>query len=526
MLSFTDQAYEQRFVRYYHDFYYRYAQISLALGLVLVFGDFLVDLLAFPDDHANILRVQLCIPILAAGIVCSFTGFAKRHWQSVMAGFIVVVAGSLFWVLIVIDTTGGMGLRSWVGILNFIFLEFYCFVILGVQFRYAIVAGLLILLAFEAAMSLTFGMDRRTFAYWSYHVVTLFLLAVVIGWWREFVLRKDFSAKTALKAARLTAEHLTRVKSDFLATMSHEIRTPMNAIIGMSRLALQTDLMPKQRDYIEKVSRSGQHLLGLINEVLDFSKVEAGKLVMEEAAFRLEDVMDNVANLLAIKAEEKRLDFLFDLAPDVPAALVGDALRLGQVLVNLGNNAVKFTDQGEVIIGAAPVSQTERDVELHFWVKDSGIGMTPEQQSKLFQSFSQADASTTRKYGGTGLGLAISKKLVELMGGRIWIESQPGTGSIFHFHARFGRPAEATPRHTIHAGSLAGKRVLVVDDNASAREILVTMARNLGPGRGQRSGWPPGVWPRSKPTTNRAGRTIWLSWTGECRAWMAWNAFA
>ena len=185
--------------------------------------------------------------------------------------------------------------------------------------------------------------------------------------------------------------------------MSHDIRTPMNAIIGISHLALQTDLLPKQRNYIDKVSRSGEHLLGLINQVLDFSKAEAGRLSIERTVFRLDDVLDNVANLLALKAEEKGLEFLFDVEADIPPALLGDALRLGQVLINLGGNAIKFTDKGDVIVGARVVTYDESEVELHFWVKDSGIGMTAEQQTLLFQAFQQADASTTRKYGGTGL---------------------------------------------------------------------------------------------------------------------------
>ena len=290
----------------------------------------------------------------------------------------------------------------------------------------------------------------------------------------------DFATKSALEVARNTAEELSRVKSDFLAAMSHELRTPMNVIIGMSRLCLQTGLEPKQRNYIEKVRRSADHLLGLINQVLDFSKAEAGKLAMEEANFNLDDVMANLANLVTAKAEDKGLDFLFDFAPDVPIFLIGDALRLGQVLVNLASNAIKFTARGEVIIGAARLGLSAHDVELHFWVKDSGIGMTEEQQSRLFQLYGQADATIARTYGGTGLGLAISKKLVEMMDGKIWIESEFGKGSTMHFTARFGLPAKPMSRAVNIPVDLASKRLLVVDDNAAAREILVTMARSFG----------------------------------------------
>jgi PAS domain S-box-containing protein len=280
--------------------------------------------------------------------------------------------------------------------------------------------------------------------------------------------------------AKEAAEEATRAKSTFLANMSHEIRTPMNAIIGMSHLALQTALDRRQRNYIEKVHRSGENLLRIINDILDFSKIEAGRMEMEQSDFRLEDVMEHLASLVGMRADEKGIELLFDVGPDVPTALRGDPLRLGQVLVNLCNNAVKFTESGEVVVGARTVLEDEDGVELHFWVQDSGIGMSPEQCARVFESFQQADASTTRRYGGTGLGLAISKSLVELMGGRLWVESQAGVGSVFHFHARLDVQAQPRPRRMYRADELIGARVLVVDDNAAAREILSTMAKSFG----------------------------------------------
>ena len=285
-------------------------------------------------------------------------------------------------------------------------------------------------------------------------------------------------ALAEIHKAREIAEDATRMKSDFLANMSHEIRTPMNAVIGLSHLVLKTELNARQRDYLKKIQQSGQHLLGIINDILDFSKIEAGKLDVEHEPLVLDKMLGNVANLVADKTLSKGLELVFDVGKDVPKYLIGDALRLGQILINYANNAVKFTEKGEVDIVVRKLEESGNSVLLHFAVKDTGIGLTPEQIGRLFQSFQQADSSTSRKYGGTGLGLAISKNLAELMGGTVGVESVVGQGSTFWFTARLDK-AEAPANLYEPKIDLRNRRVLVVDDNDSARMVLSEMLEGM-----------------------------------------------
>ncbi len=309
-------------------------------------------------------------------------------------------------------------------------------------------------------------------------VIILLAILLVISIYQGLKHKQKVSEELAL--AKEAAEAATIAKSQFLATMSHEIRTPMNAIIGLSNLVLKTELDVKQLDYLTKIERSAHILLGIINDILDFSKIEAGKLNIESTDFNLYEVMDTVSNLVSQKAQEKGLEFLIHVAPEVPEALVGDSLRITQVITNYCSNAVKFTEAGEIVVNAELESIEGGKAKIRFSVSDTGIGLTPEQTSKIFQSFSQADSSTSRKYGGTGLGLAISKSLAKLMGGDVWVESEIGKGSKFYFSAVMGIQKEKKNDEYIPSVDLRDLKVLICDDNETARQILKEMMASFG----------------------------------------------
>jgi PAS domain S-box-containing protein len=296
----------------------------------------------------------------------------------------------------------------------------------------------------------------------------------------DITLRKQTEEK--LRKAKLEAEKTTSMKTEFLSMMSHEIRTPMNGVIGMTNLLLDTNLNSEQKDYVDVIKVSGEHLITIINDILDFTKIEAGKILLENTKFELRNCIEDVLDLFSVKAIEKSLDLLYLIQPDVPYFLIGDMNRLRQVLINLVNNAIKFMDKGEVLVTVEKIKSESDNLELCFSVKDNGIGISKNVQDHLFEAFVQADCSITRRFGGTGLGLAISKRLVELMGGTIWVESHLGKGSTFFFSVKMKMATHTKPKLVVrgYIPELTNCKILIVDDNQTNRHILKLQFTNWG----------------------------------------------
>ena len=435
----------------------------------------LVDILVLADNLQFTLSIHLLVnlPVLLGACALSFFNRFDRILPVIVALTpIVCNLGNLF----IVAKQGATALYLPEPYL----IILWVYTTSGLRLTHANMTALIMLGSIAGAMILMFQLPPQKLLPHTYWLMVAMFLGFLGCYLLERSSRINFLMTEKLKKealerkkAKQAADEANKAKSEFLANMSHEIRTPMNAVIGMAHLALKTELTPKQLDYISKIQSSANSLLGIINDILDFSKIEAGKLDMEAVEFDLSETLDNVANVITVKAQEREnLEVLFYLDTKVPNFLVGDPLRLNQILVNLGNNAVKFTERGEIVLMTKIKSRSDDKITLEFSMRDTGIGMTEEQQAKLFQSFSQADSSITRKFGGTGLGLTISKRLVNMMGGDIRVESEPGKGTTFSFTANFGLGKETEKKRYVPSRDLRGLKVLVVDDSATSRGIL------------------------------------------------------
>jgi signal transduction histidine kinase/CheY-like chemotaxis protein len=435
----------------------------------------LIDRLVLADNLQFALSIHLLVnlPVLLGACALSFFNRFDRVLPAIVALTpIVANLGNLF----IVAKQGATALYLPEPYL----IIMWVYTTSGLRLTHANITTLIMLAMIAGAMIMMFQLPPQKLLPHTYWLMVAMFLGFLGCYLLERSSRINFLMteklqKEALerKKAKQAAEDATKAKSEFLANMSHEIRTPMNAVIGMAHLALKTDLTPKQLDYLNKIQSSANSLLGIINDILDYSKIEAGKLDMEAVEFDLSKTLDNVANVITVKAKEKEnLEVLFNLDTKVPNFLVGDPLRLNQILVNLGNNAIKFTEQGEIVLTTKIIEKSNDKVTLQFSMRDTGIGMSEQQQAKLFQAFSQADTSTTRKYGGTGLGLTICKRLVNMMGGEIGVESEPGEGTSFSFTVNFGLGKDTVERSFVPVPDLKHLKVLVVDDNATSRNIL------------------------------------------------------